>query len=212
MTELMRGQLQWLSARVRTSFHYALWIHICASADFCSAALLYLHFLCHSSPSFLIKVIQHILWSASVAQGVPWPLRAALHITLTLCFPPLHSSFPAISLTWSPFHPTLLVPSGCHSLSHLLILPSPPSNSCWCLLITVTLMWTDWTFPCRTLQMWLIKVEGGAGVRTVTGFCVRLLHLSDELMSATSPQGGHKCIMALRSGWSWQTQGGTCCT
>lgn len=188
MTELMRGQLQWLSARVRSSFHYALWIHICASADFCSAALLYLHFLCHSSPSFPIKVIQHILWSASVAQGVPWPLRAALHITLP---PPLHSSFLAISLAWSPFYPTLLIPSGCHSLSHLLILPSPPSNSCWCLLITVTLMWTDWTFPCRTLQMWLIKGEGGAGVRTVTGFCVRLLHC---LMS-WCPQRPHKAYI-----------------
>lgn len=139
----MRGQLQWLSALVRFYFHYALWIHICASADFCSPALLYLHFLCHSSPSFPIKVIQHILRSASVAQGAPWPLWTAFHITLTVYFPPMYSSFLAISLARSPFYPLLLIPSGCHSHSRLLILPIPPSNSCWCLLITVMLMWTD---------------------------------------------------------------------
>lgn len=49
---------------------------------------------------------------------------------------------------------------------------------------------------------------GGAGVRTRAGLCVRLLRSPDKPMSATSPQGGHKCIMALRSTWSWQAQGG----
>lgn len=203
----MRGQLQWLSALLHFYFHYALWIPICASAD-CSPALLYLHFLCHSSPSFPIKVIQHILSSAIVAQGVPWPLWAALCITLTVYFQTLYPSFLVISLAWSPFHPALPFPSGCRSHSRLLVLLIPLSDSCWCLLITVTLMWTGWTFSCTTLQMWLIKVEGGAGVRTVTGFCIRLLRSPDKLMSAMSPQGGHKCIMVLRSTRSWQAQGG----
>lgn len=155
----MRGQLRWLSVLLCKYFHYTLWIPICASSD-CSLALPYLHFLCLSSPSFPIKVIPHILSSASVAQGVPRPLRAALCITLTVYFPTLYRSFLAISLAWSPFHPALLVPPGCRSCSRLLVLLIPPSDSCWCLLITVTLMWTDWTFPRTTLQMWLIKVEG----------------------------------------------------
>lgn len=58
--------------------------------------------------------------------------------------------------------------------------------------------------------MWLIKVEGGVGVGKVAGFCIKLLHLpaiSDKPMPATSLQGGHKCIMALRSAWSRQAQG-----
>lgn len=93
-------------------------------------------------------------------------------------------------------------------LIRLPVLLIPPSDSCWCLLITVTLMWTGWTFSCSTLQMWLIRWRGGAGVRTVTGFCVRLLRTPDKPMSASSPQGGHKCIMALRSTRSWQAQGG----
>lgn len=78
-------------------------------------------------------------------------------------------------------------------------------DSCWCLLITVTLMWTGWTFSCGTLQMRLIKVEGRG--RGEAGNRI-LLRSADKLMSATSPQGGHKCIMALRSTRSWQAQGG----
>lgn len=132
----MRGQLRWLSAPLHFYFHYALWIPICASAD-CSPALLYMHFLCHSSPSFPIKVIQHILPSASVAQGAPRTLQAALCITLTVYFSTLYPSFLAISPASSPFHPAPLVPSGYRSRSRLLvllvllILLIPPSDSCW---------------------------------------------------------------------------------
>lgn len=207
--ELMRGQLRWLSVLLHFYFHYVLRIPICAFAD-CSPALLYLHFLCHSSPSFPIKVILHILTSASVAQGVPWTLRAALCITLTVYFPTLYPSFLAISLAWSPFHPALLVPSGCRSRSRPLVLLIPPSDSCWCLLITVTLMWTGWTFSCTTLQMWLIKVEGRGRGEDGNRILRQAAPFAWQAMSATSPQGGHKCIMALRRTRSWQAQGGLC--
>lgn len=58
--------------------------------------------------------------------------------------------------------------------------------------------------------MCLIKVEGGVGVGKVAWFCIKLLHLpaiSDKSMPASSLQGGHKCIMVLRSAWSRQAQG-----
>lgn len=54
-------------------------------------------------------------------------------------------------------------------------------------------------FTSHTLQMWIIKVEGGVGVEKVTGFFIKQLHLPDKPMPAMSLQGGHKCIIALRS-------------
>lgn len=104
-----------------------------------------------------------------------------------------------------------LPPSVCHSPSNYLI----PNSTFHQLLVSPNSCHLDagglGTFPSHTLHMWLIRKEGGVGVGEVTGFGIKLLHLpAFQLMSCWQDdalQGGHKCIMALRSARLRQTQG-----
>lgn len=84
---------------------------------------------------------------------------------------------PAISLPLPHFSSVSFTASACHSLSYFLI-----SNSTFHqLLVSPNSCHVDVdrleTFSSHTLQMWLIKVEGGVRVEKVTGCCIKLLHL-----------------------------------
>lgn len=183
--------------------------HLCSF--FGGPALLYLqlllsrpHLLCLPSrlhsPSREVQVLPKERHDHYERRSTLLSLSTSRH-----CTPRFWPSF----LSGPPFSPASSRSSG---LSFSFSPPHPPCSTFQQLLVSPNNCHGDvdrlWTFSRCTLQMWLIKVEGGAGVRTLTRFCVRLLHLPDKLMSATSPQGGHKCIMALRRGWSWQAQGG----
>lgn len=114
------------------------------------------------------------------------------HFSCLVAFSPSSSRSSGLSFSfsppcppYSPFRQLLVSPNNCHvDVDRRNFFHAPPCK-------------------CGSLR-W----RGGPGVRTVTGLCIRLRRLPDKPMSATSPQGGHKCIMALRSTRSRQAQGG----
>lgn len=129
-------------------------------------ALLYLQLLL--SP---LSFVSHQGYTAHLAKCKRCPRNA---MTITSGAPHRsHCLLPATVLLFSGrlsclvppfFHPPLLVPRGCHSRSRPLILHVPPSNSCWCLLITVTVMWTDSElFPAAPCKCGSLRWREGQG-------------------------------------------------
>lgn len=202
--------------------HYALCIRVCASAVFCCACVRplpaspALTVLCSPPPSlFPLPFIPQQGYASNKVQVLP--KEHGNRALLISCRPRPRTARIPLSRHFSspsPFNPTPPPPPFSFFQTVIPFFTSPylvptfhqllvPPNSCH---VDVEGLGT---FHPRTLQMWLIKVEGGVGTarvrvrgEKVTGSCIKLLHLgaiSDKRTPATSLQGGHKCIMALRS-------------